>query len=72
MKLATVRAGDVVAIGGRGEPLLAEVRAKQRGRLDRRPMAEPADARPPAGHHRGARRARPLPAARSRVGRRDR
>jgi hypothetical protein len=33
MKLANVRVGDVVAIGGRGEPLLADVRAKQRGRL---------------------------------------
>ena len=72
MKLANVRAGDVVAIGGRGEPLLAEVRAKQRGRLtvapwpnrrtrDRRPVTIAA-----------LRRARPLPAARSRVGRRDR
>ena len=33
MKLANVRVGDVVAIGGRGEPLLGEVRAKQRGGL---------------------------------------
>ena len=33
MKLATVRAGDIVAIPGPHEPRLGEVRAKQRGRL---------------------------------------
>jgi hypothetical protein len=33
MRLAVVRAGDVVAIAAPGEPRLGEVRAKQRGRL---------------------------------------
>ena len=33
MRLATVHAGDVVAIPGAGEARLADVRAKQRGRL---------------------------------------